>query len=94
MNRLLRFSDDCLVENSGTRFCRFRKASFGGYMDCRAANARVGVWSDRVQVRAGRRSILWQSDLFLQRLDAKWRFLNAVLEPLRLRYSCRNRPTI
>jgi hypothetical protein len=64
MERLLKCSDDCLVENLGIGFCRFRKASFGGYMDCRAANARVDVWSDRVQVRAGRRSILWQFDLF------------------------------
>ena len=77
MERLFKRSDDCLVENLGTRFCRFRKASFGGYMDCRAATARVDVWSDRVQVRAGRKSILWQSDLFLQRLSAEWRFLDA-----------------
>lgn len=94
MERLLKFSDDCLVENSGTRFCRFRKASFGGYMDCRAANARVDVRSEREQVRAGRRSILWLPDLFLQRLSAEWRFLDAMLESLRLRYSCRNRPAI
>jgi hypothetical protein len=59
MERLFDCVDDCLVENLGTRFCRFRKASLGRYMDCRAATARVDVWSGRVQVRAGRRNILW-----------------------------------
>lgn len=58
MNRLLlNCNDDCFVENLGTRFCRFRKASFGGFMDCRAVIARVEVWSDRVQVCAGRRNM-------------------------------------
>jgi hypothetical protein len=49
--------DDCFIENLATVFCRFRKASFGAYLDCRADTARADVWSERVQVRAGRRSM-------------------------------------
>ena len=54
---LLNCNDDCFVENLGTTFCRFRKASFGGFMDGRAAIARVDVESERVQVRADRRNM-------------------------------------
>ena len=58
MNRLLlNCNDDCFVENLGTRFCRFRKASFGGCMDGRAVIAQVVGESERVQVRAGRRNM-------------------------------------
>jgi hypothetical protein len=94
MDRLLTCTDDCFVENLVTRFCRFRKASFGGSMDGRAVMARVDVWSDRVQVRAGRSSISMTIGSFWQDLSAEWRFLDAVLETLRLRCSCRNRPAI
>lgn len=49
---------DCLVENLGNVFCRFRKASFGAYSDFRAEIAREDVESDRVQLRAGLRNML------------------------------------
>jgi hypothetical protein len=55
MERLL--GCDCFVENLRKVFCRFRKASYGVCMDCRADIARTDVWNDRVQVRAGRRNI-------------------------------------
>jgi len=58
MLRLL-VNDSCGVENLGNVFCRFRQAGVFGWSGCRTDIARADVWSDRVQLRAGRRSISW-----------------------------------
>ena len=47
-----------MLENLGNVFCRFRQDCKSVWSGCRIEVARVDVWRERVQCRAGRMSIL------------------------------------